>query len=453
MKVISMLLLSAMATAQFAMATESQDSICSLSSETPTDNDHGNPIEIKRTSPEVKEILQKTRQPDPRSVPVPSFVLKSRNNNFIVALGGMINPIMGWDIGNNLYKQDGAGISFVTNKIPVPPTSGHRGDFYINPINGAVDLQITGLANTPNAISGYIKVGTNGIEPSLVLQRAYVSWRNFQAGMQLTLMQDAYACQPPTIDPEGPSGCLSAVAYEIAYKSRDYKGFRFAVALDMPTYYSANGYYRGKDFPRFDNKQVDISADQLIPDIPAWIEYSFSQWNRVRLSAMIRNFHYRDVVANKTRYTPGYAVMLSGNLSPVKPVIFYYQLAYGKGVGAYLQDLAGQEFSFIPDPEKPGKMKASPMMGANIGVTFNATSRLQFNAMFSESRIWQVRDYATAPDSGCNYKYALYGAVNCFYNITPYLQWGIEYVWGRKKTWDMGAADDSRIQTQVAFTF
>lgn len=145
--------------------------------------------------------------------------------------------------------------------------------------------------------------------------------------------------------------------------------------------------------------------------------------------------------------------MLSGNLSPIKPLIFYYQFVYGRGIGTYLQDLAGQSLSYVPDDENPGKMKAAPMMGANLGVTYNINSKWQVNAMFSESRIWDVEDYATAPDSKSNYKYALYGAVNCFYNITPYLQWGIEYIWGRKVTWNMGGANDSRIQTQLAFTF
>ena len=420
---------------------------------TPQEEDASNPIQIKRTDEEVRDILKHSRPDDAHSVPVPNFVVKSRNNNFILALGGMINPIMGGDIGNDLYKQSGAGISFVTSQIPVPATAHHKGDFYINPINGALDLQITGLANTPDEITGYVKVGTNGINTNIVLQRAYLTYRHFQAGMQLTLAQDAEACQPPTIDPQGPSGCLSAVAYEVAYKSKDYDGFRFAAAIDMPTYYSSNGYYRGKDFPAYKDKQVSVSAEQYIPDVPLWVEYTFSPNNRIRLTGLLRSFHYRDLVADKTRYQPGFGVMLSGNVSPIKPLIFYYQLAYGKGIGAYLQDLAGQEFSYTPDDAHPGRMKASPMMGANIGVTYNATSRLQFNAMFSESRIWGVSAYATAPDSGCNYKYALYAAANCFYNITPYLQWGIEYLWGHKQTWDIGGAHDSRIQTQLAFTF
>ncbi|MDE6330376.1 MAG: hypothetical protein K2L83_06665 [Muribaculaceae bacterium] len=436
-----------------ALALASSAAASGADMDSVADSDHRNPISIKRTTDVERSILGRHREDTVKNVPAPHFVVKSANNNFLLAIGGSLNVIMGGDIGNNLYKQDGAAGSFVTNQIPVPSVAGHKGDFFINPFNGYVDLQVTGLAGTPNEISGYIKVGTNGINSSIVLQRAYITYRGFQAGLQLTLMQDKYACQPPTIDPEGPCGELSAAAYEIAYRSKSYGGFRFAAAIDLPSYCSSNGYYRGHDYAKYYGKQVDTSLEQYVPDIPMWVEYSFSEWNRVRFSALIRNFHYRDLVTGKDRYTTGYGLMLSGNLSPVKPLIFYYQVAYGHGIGAYLQDLAGQDFSYVPDDDNPGKMKASPMLGAVGGLTYNATSKLQFNAMFSGSRIWDVADYATAPDSGCNYKYALYGAANCFYQLNSYLQFGLEYLWGRKVTWDKGGANDSRIQAQVAFTF
>ncbi len=419
------------------------------------DTTGGTKLEITRMTPEAASILKKTRPVENGAIPMPKFVVHTSNDKFLLTIGGQINPILGFDIGNNLYNQPGAGPSFVTSAIPVPAVAGKKGDFYINPLNGAVDMQVVGLANTPNEITGYVKIGTNGINSNLVLQRAYVTYRNFTGGMKLTLAQDDYACQPPTIDPEGPSGCLSAVAYEISYKSPSYNGFRYAVGLDMPTFYSSRGYYRGKDYPQFDGHQVTNYADaeQMIPDVPAWVEYSFSQWNRIRVTGLLRNFAYRDLVAGKTRHMAGWGVMLSGNASPDSKWIFYYQLAYGQGIGAYLQDIAGHPVSFYPTDSKPGHMSAAPMMGANIGVSFNPTSKLQFNAMFSESRIWKVGDYCNALDESENYKYALYGAVNCFYNINPWLQWGIEYLWGHRQTWNIGGAHDSRIQTQVSFSF
>lgn len=412
-------------------------------------------LEFKRTSPEEAAILEKSRPSEPQAIPTPKFVVKTPDNKFLLTIGGSINPILGFDIGNNLYKQAGAGPSFVTSAIPVPAVAGKKGDFYINPLNGSVDLQVVGLAGTPNEITGYIKAGTNGINNNIALQRAYITYRNFTAGMKLTLFQDDYGCQPPTIDPEGPSGEVSALAYEISYKSPSYNGFRYAIGLDMPTFYSSNGYYRGKDYPQFDNKPVANYADaeNLIPDIPVWVEYSFSQWNRIRVSGLLRNFAYRDLLSGKTRHEVGWGAMLSGNLSPNPKWIFYYQLAYGEGIGAYIQDIAGHPVSFVPEDSKPGRMKASPMMGANVGVSYNPTSKLQFNAMFSEARIWDVAPYSNSLDESQNYKYALYGAVNCFYTFNNWLQWGVEYLWGHRQTWNIGGAHDSRIQTQVTFSF
>lgn len=423
-------------------------------SEKEESGDHSKMV-IKRTGEEEAKILEKSRPHEANAVPTPKFVVKTSDNKFLMTIGGQINPILGFDIGNNLYKQPGAGPSFVTSAIPVPAVTGKKGDFYINPLNGSVDLQVVGLAGTPNEITGYVKVGTNGINTNIVLQRAYITYRDFTAGLKLTLFQDDYACQPPTIDPEGPSGEVSAASYEISYKSPSYNGFRYAVGLDMPSFYSSNGYYKGKDYPQFDGKQVANYADaeNLIPDIPAWVEYSFSPWNRIRVSGILRNFAYRDLVAGKTRHHIGWGAMLSGNLSPNSKWIFYYQLAYGQGIGAYIQDIAGHPLSFIPDDAKPGRMKSSPMMGANIGVSFNPTKKLQFNAMFSEARIWGVGNYANALDESENYKYALYGAVNCFYTINNWMQWGIEYLWGHRETWNIGGADDNRIQTQLSFTF
>ena len=418
-----------------------------------TDLKPGKKLEVVRTTPEIGKVLDKSRPHEAHSIPTPKFVLKSGNNNFLMTIGGSFNFIVGGDIGNNLYKQPDAGISFITSDIPVPAQRGYKGDFYINPINGYVDAQIVAFGGTDNELTAYVKAGTNGITSSIALQRAYVTYRGFTGGMKLTLFQDDYACQPPTIDPEGPSGCISTVAYELSYKSKSYNGFRFALGLDMPTYYSSNGYYRGHDFPALDNTQVSTAVDNYIPDIPMWAEYSFSNWNRIRLSGVIRNFRYKDIIHDQYKVNTGWGVMLSGNVQPASKWILYYQFAYGKGIGNYIQDIAGHPYSFIPSDKEPGHMVSSPMLGANVGVTFNATSKLQFNAMFSQARIFDVRDYANSGDESLNYRYALYGAVNCFYNINSFLQVGVEYLYGHRQTWNIGGANDSRIQAQLAVTF
>ena len=215
----------------------------------------------------------------------------------------------------------------------------------------------------------------------------------------------------------------------------------------MPTYYTSNGIYRGKDYPVFDNHEVFANANQMIPDIPMWIEYQKSASNRIRISAILRNFQYVDLIANKQRGLLGWGTMLSGNFSFWNPMTFYVQAAYGKGIGSYLQDIAGRPISYIPKDNEPGKMKASPMMGLVFGVSYNATKKLQFNAIASQSRVWETKEYYN------DYRYTQYYCGNAFYNITAYLQWGIEYIYGKKQAWDAESNYNHRIQTQLMFTF
>lgn len=409
-------------------------------------------VKVKK-DPVVKSIIEKDIAVGPKEVPVPTFALHTKNNKFVMTIGGYINPIIGADFGNNLYKVDGAGISFVTSKIPAPSAKGHRGDVYINPFQGALSVQVTGFGGTDNQLTGYFKIGTDGMSPGLNFLRAYLTYRGITAGQKLTLMQDVYACQPPTIDPEGPSGCISNVAYELSYTSKSYNGFKFAVGLDYPSFYSSNGVYRGKDYPQYDGKMLSNpdAVEQNVPDIPLWVEYQQSPSMRVRLSGLLRNFGYKDIKAGKNRHDVGWAVMLSGNVQPLKPWTLYLQAVYGQGIGAYLQDVAGLPLSYIPDDAHPGKMKATPMMGLNLGSSLNL-GKWQWNIMASEARVWGVKDYVkNNPEN--DYKFGFYFATNVFYNITSYLQAGVEYLYGQHGTWAGPVGHDNRIQTQVMFTF
>ena len=76
--------------------------------------------------------------------------------------------------------------------------------------------------------------------------------------------------------------------------------------------------------------------------------------------------------------------------------------------------------------------------------------------MVSEARIWGVSKYAeaaaTLPDHLNDYKYAIYAAGNVFYNISSYFQVGLEYLYGRRQTWNVGGASDNRVQMQFMFT-
>lgn len=416
-------------------------------------------LELIGTDGEVGTILERVRPIEPNAVAKPKFAIRSGGNRFILSIGGNINPIVGYDIGNDLYNVPKAGMWFVPGDIPVPATSGHRAAFFINPLTTNLDFTVVGMANTPNEVTGYIMLTTGYNNKGVILKRAYVTYREVTAGITLTNFDDVLASQPPTIDPQGPCGIVCTSTYSVFYNSKSYKGVAFGAGIEMPTFYNSDGIYRGHDYRHdFGGTTVTADASQKAPDIPAYIEYAPSKQNRVRASAVVRNFFYRDLVADKSRHALGWGAQFSGNFSFWKPLTFNFQAVYGKGLGCYIQDLEGRALSFTPKSDKPGEMQANPMMGVTFGASYNITPKLQVNAVGSYARVWDVEDYATANDNNGvasldNYRYGIYATANCFYNITPYLQWGFEYNYGRHETWNMGGANDHRLMTRLRFQF
>ena len=423
-------------------------------------------VKLVKTDEPLRELIRQSRSGDEVNASEPNFAIKTADNKFVMTIGGRIRPVFGFDIGNNLYNQDDAGASFVTGEIPVPALTGHKGDFFISALNSYIDMSMIFFGGTANQVSGYFKLGTNCVNTQIKLKRAFVTYRGFTVGQAETLLQDGDASQPATIDPQGPNGMVGATSYQIAYRSPSFSGFRFALGLEMPSFCSSSGHYLGKDYRELYGEQVDASVDHFVPDIPMWVEYGRGN-NRARLSGILRNFAYQDMIQQKRRNLWGYGVMLSGNFSFWKPLVFNYQAIYGKGIATYIQDIAGRPISFTPRDDRPGVMEANPMMGLVLGASFNATKKLQFNVVGSYARIWNIGDYAIVDDvtredanghkvmcaGESNYHYATYLAVNCFYKFNSFLRWGIEYLYGSRGTYTLGSAHDSRIQTQLQFSF
>lgn len=411
------------------------------------------------------EIIRRDRPVTFRDAAVPHFAIHTNDNKFILTIGGNIQPIIGWDLGNELYEMSDAGSGFVNSQIPVPHPRFKGSDFYINALNGHVNLQVIGFGGTPDQLTGFIQIGTDGWSNHIKMKKMYVTWRGIRMGLAHTLFQDELACQPPMIDPQGPCGEVATSNYQLSYTTPSFKGFRAAVGVEIPAFNSSNGRYLGKDYKTWKGKDIYNTVvcdptvyNQMVPDIPLWVEWAKDDGNRVRVSGILRTLTYRDVLEQKRRNAVGWGVMLSGNFTPVDPLTFYAQAIYGKGIGNYIQDMAGVPLSFTPRNSKPGELTPTPEMGLMFGLTYNINKRWQMNAVYSPSRMWDVGEYALANGMEAdndkhldNYRYSTYVGANCFYNISSFLQVGVEYIYGQRKTYYQGSAHDNRITAAVNF--
>lgn len=401
-------------------------------------------FKYNRTTASETELLGKNKPIGPGAVPVPRFTLKTTNNKFLMAIGGFIQPIIGMDLGNTLAGNMYFSPSHIEN---VPAVKGQKADFFINPLNSAIDLEVIGFGHTKNELTGYLRfdfTGGNG-DKYASLGAAYIKYRGFLAGYNYSLFTDV-ATLPATISWSGVTGNNWSKGYQVSYNSKSYKGFGFGVSIEKPVFRDGGGKYEGKDYPDYDGDQVIANATQPIPDIPFYLQYKWSKSSHVRLSGLIRNFQYVDKVKDKVRNTTGLGIQFSTALRLADPLTFYGQMIYGKGIGNYINGIQYLPVSYLPDDAEPGQVKATEMMGWLTGLKCTVSPAVFLNATFGQSKIFDVNEQYWD-----KYKYGLDGRFSVFYHVTPYVLTAVEYLWAKQVQFRHESASVSRIQAMVMF--
>ena len=331
-----------------------------------------------------------------------------------------------------------------SNIVNVPAVIGQKSEFFINPLCSAIDLQVIGFPGTKNQLVGYIKFKFNGGTDGKILKlnAAYVKYRGFLAGYNYSLFTDVRTL-PTTISWSGVTSNDWSLAYQISYNSRSYSGFSFGLSIEQPSFNEEKSVYEGKDYPDYDGHEVIGKATQAIPDFPFYLQYGWGKENHFRATGIIRNFSYVDKIKNKTNITTGLGVQLSTVIKIAQPLTLYAQGVYGKGIGHYINGMQYLPISYIPDDAKPGKIKAAEMMGYFAGLKFYVSPKVFLNGTFGQSRVYGVSSYWD------EYKYGLDARFSIFYNINPYIQTGIEYLWAKQVRFSHESAKVNRIQTMI----
>ena len=160
------------------------------------------------------------------------------------------------------------------------------------------------------------------------LQNAYLSFLGFTMGYDTGLFMDLAAC-PPTIDFQGPDGMTFYRATQLRYEANLMKGLKVGVGVEMP---SVDG---------TPAKDVRINK-QRMPDIPAYVQYSWTKGSHVRVGGILRSMTYEDEVSNKAKSITGWGIQASATAG-LGNFRAYGQFTYGKGIAQYLNDMSNFE--------------------------------------------------------------------------------------------------------------
>ena len=340
------------------------------------------------------------------------------------------------------YEYDGRvnGQDFMTYNIDIPRAGNPRSQILMDAAPSRIFTKL--IANTKKfgQIVGYLEADFLGTGRTLRLRHAYVSFLGFTFGQTTSGFIDA-AAYAPSVDQNG-SIASSFQRQPLANYVLNLKnGLSLSAGVEQPN-------YSGKT-----ESNVCYVSQPAIPDFPLWIQYKHEK-SHIRLSSILRSIEYKNQVKNIHRGVFGYGLKLSGIWNIVKPLSFYYQGTYGKGISTYLMDVAGAGLDILPDPNHPGKMKPVKGMSLYGGFKFNYLPNLHSSLVYAYERIYPNKQYVMSQNNGEGfYNYANDVSCNLIWELMPSMSTGIEYWWGKRTNYDGKSGAANRIYAMIRYNF
>ena len=367
----------------------------------------------------------------------PRFAIKGKNNQFYLGVGGSVKTTVSFDWGNPINN----ATNFTTSIIPMHLAKGNGGLLQFSAATSNLFANFIALPGSKNQVGVYISGNFTGAEYGFDLQFAYMKYRGITAGYNYTLFCDL-AAAPPTIDNENAPGLTIVPNAVIDYIYTINPKWSVAIGAELP-------------ITSITPDKYTYAVNQRIPDIPAYVQYS---WNKggswLRLSAIMRNMQYRNMVADKNQNVTGWGIKASGSAAITNKLTAFYQGAYGKGITSYFQDTYGLNLDLVPNQAQSGKLSTSESWGGYFTLQYDFCPQI-----FASTTYSQIRNYTplynveNATPWNEQYKYAQYLVSNVFWNITPYLQTGVEYLWGKRVNMDGLSRHNNRLQTMLRLSF
>lgn len=359
----------------------------------------------------------------------PFFMLMSKDASLALGIGGQVK-VTGW------YDWNGSidDVDFHPYEIPVPKSEDDKRSLGSSP--SGTELFMTLLGNTKaGKFMAYIQGGFSGYHNiDFKLKKAYVTFRDWTVGYTKSTFSDPSA-EIPVIDGGGQNGKIGHTTTLVRWTHSFRKHWSVAASVEMP------------DFGIQNIDSLVKKQNVYVPDIAAFVQYGWGE-SHLRLAGIVRVLPYRDLVTGKNHSKTGWGIQLSNVTQATRQLTLFATANVGQGISSYSNDLGVKSFDLISNLDKPGEMYAPTAWSLALGAQYYFTKNIFSAITLSEARYMPSK--RTLPT---DYKYGLYGAVNIFWNITPRLQIGAEYLIGKRQNFNREHACADRIDALFQFSF
>lgn len=391
----------------------------------------GNSQDEEIVKVQAVENFRKTLRKGPQQVGMPKFMISDKSAKAIFAIGGFVNFRTAYDFNNVVGNQD-----FVTYDIPMTVTAGDRQRLLMDISTSRLYFKTLVNTRSLGQIEVYIETDFRGENNVLRLREAYVSLRDWLVGQTVTTFTDLEA-SPNTIDFEGPNAYTYGRNMMVRYRHIFNEHWSVAISAEMPELSATFGRYAS-------------SIPQRVPDIPAYVQYS---WNKgashLRASGIFRNMYYHNDACDKTSSITGWGAQLSSIWQIGKKLTLYGQVLYGEGISPYIQDIADNGLDLVPRHNSMGRLQTNPAFAWLAGAQYSITPKLAYTVGYSQVNLWNQDQYFDPSQ----YRYSQYVVTNMMYNISQSFLVGVEYLYGTRHDMNDAFGKANRVQAQVQFNF
>lgn len=366
---------------------------------------------------------------DPRS---PYFMFLSKDANVAMGIGGTVR-MRGWyDWGGSLPAN-----GFCPYLIQIPSDPAARRRLAATPSGSALFFTVIGHSGLIGDYMAYIEANFNGYGGiGFQLKKAYATVGDWTVGYAPSTFSDP-AAQPPTIDGAGPNGMVSHSTILVRWLHDLPKGWSIGASFEFPETSVST------------MPQLTATCTQYVPDLSVMGQYSWDGGlSHIRAAGLIRTIAYRDLVAQRNRAVEGWGAHLSGMFQVARPLTLFGMAAAGQGVGSYMGDLAIGQYDLVARADHDGELYAPFSLGLTAGAKYNFTDRI-----FAGLALGALRYYPEKNPDNSEYQYGLYGSLSLFWDITPRLRVGGEYLLGKRQNFNTDHASANRVDALFMLSF
>lgn len=361
----------------------------------------------------------------------PRFLFLDRQGKIALGIGGYVFASAAYDFNGEIDNSQ-----FITYDVPVPANPAMRSGMHFDVSHSTIFLQLAGHSDRIGTYSAYVQTdfaGAGGV--GLRLRQACFKVGAVTAGLTRSTFVDPSG--PPSLDTQGPGAQLSRKNILVRYIPRVGTHWQFSVAAESPA---------SATYTTTDSLQQRIT--QRIPDFVTYAQYSWTPGSYIRLSALLRNLSYRDLVSATNRYCTGWAVQLSGTAKLIPTLTAYYEAYYGRGIATYINDLDGRGLDLIPSATTPGHMTAPGTLGFTAALKWQFHPRVFASATFSQARMYHQNQLGADA-----YRRTTYAGANVMWTIFPECAVGMEYLHGYRRNNSGQHATANRLMAAIKYTF